>query len=174
MIKYIDFDGVILDTSPLLFKTWREHKHEGLTEDDKIAYVKKQDWQFILHNSPVINDSLYFLRQFDKETTAILSTIHSLENEGVAKISFLRECGITLPIILVPYLIDKANMVTAQNNILVDDRVHNLDIWKSHEGQAIFFNKNNLDYDEWHQENNKYPKICTLNDLDKIKVRKRK
>ena len=36
-------------------------------------------------------------------------------------------------------------MVCAKNNILVDDRVYNLDIWKEFGGHAIFFNKHNLD-----------------------------
>lgn len=174
MKKFIDFDGVILDTSPLLFKRWREIKHEGLTEDDKIAYVKNQDWNYILNNSPVINDSLYYLRHMDDENNIILSTIHSLENEGVAKVKFLRDNGVKLPIILVPYLVDKANMVCAKNNILVDDRVYNLDVWKEFGGHAVFFNKHNLDIDEWHQENIMYTKISTLNNLGKIKVRKRK
>lgn len=173
MKKFIDFDGVILDTSPLLFKTWRENIREGLTEDDKIAYVKTQDWPYILHNSPVINDSLYYLRHLDKETTSILTVVHSLENEGVAKVKFLRENNIDLPIILVPYLVDKANIVDAKNNILIDDRIYNLNIWSALGGHAIFFNKNNLDYDEWHQENVNYPKVRTLNNLEKINFKNR-
>lgn len=173
MKKFIDFDGVILDTSPLLFEKWRKHKHEGLTEEDKIAYVKTQDWPYILYNSPVINDSLYYLRQLDNETTSILTVVHSLENEGVAKVKFLREHNIKLPIILVPYPVDKANIVDCHNNILIDDRIYNLDVWVENGGHAIFFNKNNLDYDEWHQENINYPKVRTLNNLDKIKFKNR-
>ena len=173
MKKYIDFDGVIWDTSPLLFKKWHEYKHEELTESDKIAYVKTQDWSYIINNSPVINDSLYYLRQLDKHTTSILTVVHSLENEGVAKVKFLREKKIELPIILVPYLVDKANIVDAHNNILIDDRLHNLDVWIANGGHAIFFNKDNLNYDEWHQENVHYPKIRTLNNLERINYKNR-
>jgi len=174
MKRFIDFDGVILDTSPLLFKSWRKIDHGSLTEDDKITYIKEQDWKFILDNSPVINDSLYFLKQLNIKENSILTTIHSLENEGVAKVNFLRKHGILLPIILVPYLVDKTQMVVANDNILIDDRIYNLDVWESYDGHAIFFNKNNQDIDEWHQENTKYPKIRTLNDIDKIKIRNRK
>lgn len=174
MKKYIDFDGVILDTSPLLFQQWNKIKHDGLTEDDKIAYVKTQNWTVILDNSPEINDSLYILKQLDIEQNTILTTIHSLENEGVAKVKYLRKNGILLPIILVPYLVDKTQMVSSKNNILVDDRVYNLDMWELSGGHGVFFNKNHENIDEWHQENVHYPKIRTLNNLDKIKIKNRK
>lgn len=172
MHRYIDFDGVILDTSPLLFKRWREMEHETLNETDKIAYIKEQDWVFILDNSPVINGSLDVLKQLDIERNSILTTVHSLENEGVSKVKYLRKNGVWLPVILVPYVIDKAQMVDAKNNILIDDRIHNLEVWQQHGGHSVFFNKNNLDFDEWHQVNIKYPKIRTLNDINKMRNRK--
>ena len=173
MRRYIDFDGVVVDTSPLLFKEWQQMKYSTLTEEDKIEYVKKQNWEVILNNSPIINDSMYILKQLNTCENAILTTVHSLENEGVSKVKYLRKNGVLLPIIVVPYLVDKIQIVNPQNNILIDDRIYNLDVWNNAMGHAIFFNKDNLDIDEWNVKNFDYPKISTLNDLDKIKIKRK-
>ena len=49
---YIDFDGVILDTEGLLFEEWRKNPNiHNLTENDKIKYIQKSDWNYIINNS---------------------------------------------------------------------------------------------------------------------------
>ena len=61
-------------------------------------------------------------------------------------------------------------MVSAKGNILIDDKVYNLDEWVDNGGIGIFFNKDNLDYDVRGNENTKYKKINSLdilyNDID--------
>jgi len=116
---------------------------------------------------------MYILKQLNTCENAILTTVHSLENEGVSKVKYLRKNGVLLPIIVVPYLVDKIQIVNPQNNILIDDRIYNLDVWNNAMGHAIFFNKDNLDIDEWNVKNFDYPKISTLNDLDKIKIKRK-
>ena len=119
---YIDFDGVILDTEPLLFEKWRENPYRHLLpREEKIKYIQTVDWEYIINNSSVINDAIYYLKQMDPTKTAILTKIHSMENEGVAKVKWRVSNNIKQPIILVPYLVNKTDMVDAKGNILVDD-----------------------------------------------------
>ena len=94
-MRYIDFDGVILDTEDHLFYDWYKipNYHE-LTEEDKIRHVQCANWYKILHESNFINDSLYILKHMDTKNNAILTKIHSLEIEGYETIRFLRENGI--------------------------------------------------------------------------------
>lgn len=167
MVKiYIDFDGVIMDTSPHLFDIWCKIPfNEKLSENTKIKYMKLKRWMDILNQAKVINDSINELKNMDTSNTTILTKVHSLENEGVSKIRFLRDKGIRQNIIIVPYYCKKTDIVDAYGNILVDDCVKNLDEWKSMHGIPIFFNKDALDNDEWKNVNTEYPKIKTLKSL---------
>ena len=94
---YIDFDGVILDTEDLLFYEWRKNpdRHK-LSEYDKIKYIQKSDWNYIIKVSPVINDAIYYLKHMDPAKSAILTKVHSLSNEGAAKINWKKENGVKL------------------------------------------------------------------------------
>lgn len=167
---YIDFDGVILDTNELLFEEWRKNPDRHLlSEFDKIKYIQKSNWNYIINNSDIINDSIYYLQQMDPNQSSILTKIHSLDNEGIAKIRWLRDKGIKQSIILVPYAVKKTDVVDASGNILVDDSLKNLDDWKKDNGIPIFFDINNDDYDSWQQPNiKKYQKVL---DLSKIKYK---
>ena len=165
---YIDFDGVILDTEGLLFEEWRKNPNRhNLTEIDKIKYIQKSDWNYIINNSEIINDSVYYLKQMDPRQSAILTKIHSSANEGISKIRWLRDKGVKQSIILVPYMAKKTDMVDACGNILIDDCLKNLDDWSYNNGIPIFFDINNDGYDSWQQPNvKKYKKVL---DLSKIK-----
>ena len=161
---YIDFDGVILDTEPLLFEEWRKNPNRhSLPESEKIKYLQKCNWNYIINNSPVINDSLYYLRQMDPSISCILTKVHSLENESVEKIKWLRENGIKQSVVIVPYYFKKSEVAIARGNILIDDCLKNLSEWEELGGIPIFFDMNNDDYDSWHQKNVKqYKKVLTL------------
>lgn len=52
-----------------------------------------------------------------------------------------------------------------KDNILIDDKVYNLDEWSSKGGIPIFFNKNNTDIDYYGKVNTKYKKISDLSML---------
>ena len=163
-MTYIDFDGVILDTEKLLFEEWRKNpNHYLLSEKEKVEYIKQANWHFVLNNSPVINDALYYLRYMDPNTSFILTKIHSDSNEGDGKIKWLRQKKIKQRIILVPYYLRKVDMVDARNNILIDDSLKNLEEWANHGGIPIFFDIDNDNYDSWQQPNTKdYPKVLNL------------
>ena len=161
---YIDFDGVILDTEDLLFEEWRKNPNRRLLpESEKIKYMQQADWNYILNNSEIINDSLYYLSQMDPKESFILTKIHSIENEGYEKIDWIRKNGIQQPVILVQKKKKKTDMVDARNNILIDDCLKNLEDWENNNGNPIFFDMDNDDYDSWHEKNVKcYKKVMDL------------
>ena len=161
---YIDFDGVILDTEPLLFEEWRKNPDRHLLpEIEKIKYIQNSNWNYILNNSQIINDSVYYLNQMDPKTSFILTKIHSSLNEGNEKVKWIRSKEIKQRIILVPYYQKKCDMVNAKGNILVDDCLKNLYEWEEYGGKPIFFDMDNDDYDSWQQPNVRgYQKVLSL------------
>ena len=164
---YIDFDGVILNTTPHIFDEWLDNNDDiNIKELEKIEYIKGRNWHKILREASVIDDAISVLKDMDINNTAILTKVHSLENEGTEKIRFLRENGVKLDVVLVPYPLKKTDVVEASGNILIDDTVHNLDDWNKCGGECIFFNQNDFDVDEWHSLNLKYPKIKTLKNIN--------
>lgn len=149
-MRYIDFDGVILDTHKELFKEWNQQNNlNELTEKEKIEYVKNSDWERILNESFIINDSIYILKNMNPNTSAILTKVHSLENEGTAKIRYLKLHGIKQPIIIVPYNVRKVDVVDAYKNILIDDNLNNLLEWKNAGGYPMFFDQYASNTDPW-------------------------
>lgn len=166
MKKYIDFDGVIMDTYMPLFHDYLEQKEQGLYVDDTIHVINK-NWYEVIANSLVINNAIEIIKELNPTSTAILTRIHSLENEGVAKIKYLRNQDVKCDIILVPYQVKKTDIVTAENNILVDDAIFNLDEWYAAGGIPIFFDTHNNNTDGWGVTNKKYTKTRTLEILKK-------
>lgn len=164
MKYYIDFDGVILDTEELLFKEWRKRiEHKKLSEIEKIRYVQEADWNYILNNSPVINDAIYYLKNIDFNSSVILTKVHSLTNEGSAKVNWIRRNGLKQSIILVPYDVKKSDMAMAGGNILIDDCLRNLDDWVNNGGYPILFDINDDNYDSCGKYNNKgYRRVRSL------------
>ena len=161
---YIDFDGVILDTEDLLFEEWRKNPNRHLLpEIEKIKYIQRVDWPFILNNSEVMNDSLYYLKHMDPNSSFILTKVHSLTNEGSSKIEWIRRQGIEQSVILVPYDTKKCDVVDAEGNILIDDCLKNLDEWTEKKGYPIFFDYDDDNYDSWKKPNVKsYRRIRDL------------
>lgn len=156
---YVDCDGVILDSEIWLF----DEEYRGLnikTEEEKIIYIQKKNWDQILRKSEVISNAIEILKEL--KDIAILTKVHSMRNEGVAKIKIFRDLGLKNEIILVPYTLKKTDVVCATGNILVDDTLHNLDDWKLSGGIPLYFNKNSSDVDGWGNINKNYTKIKSL------------
>ncbi len=165
-MRYVDFDGVILDTEDILFYNWRLNPNrKSLTEKDKIEYIKQSNWKQIINEAKEINDALYILKNSSILDYTILTKIHSLENEGYEKIKFLRSKGIKQNIILVPYLLRKTDIVSAKDNILIDDSIKNLIDFELDGGYSMFFNKDDLDYDNFGIKNTKpFQKVRRIDD----------
>lgn len=152
---YIDFDGVILDTDVLLDKDFS--KVSNISRSD---FVKNYDWDKLVNSSDIINNSVYNLKN-TKYDVGILSKISSIK-EGVAKVKYLRKNKVLANIHLVPTELAKSDIVEAKGNILIDDKLYNLDEWNKNGGISIFFNKNNNNFDIRGNENTRYKKICNL------------
>ena len=166
---YIDFDGVILDTELLLFEEWRKNPDRfSLPESVKIEYMNNSNWKYIIENSEVISDSIYYLKHSDPTKTCILTKIHSMENEGRAKLDWKKKNNIKQPMILVPYYCKKSEVVDPRGNILIDDCLRNLDDWIEQGGLGIFFDMDDDNYDSWQQPNIKqYKKVNNLKSIIK-------
>ena len=163
---YVDFDGVILDTETLLFDE-NYYRAKLNPNFDKMKYVQEINWQNMLNKAEIINNSIEILKEMEKQIT-ILTKINSLDNEGIAKIKYLRKYKINCDIILVPFNLRKIDVVSAKNNVLIDDTVHNLDNWHNSGGRSLFFNKDNLDIDNWGNTNFNYTKIKSLDYLKSL------
>lgn len=153
--KFIDFNGVILDTESRMIELKRQYP--GLTWNE---FANTLDWDFLLRTSPVIDDAIALLRevsQKDSETT-ILTNI-DLVAEEIAKVHFLRSRGITLPIQFVPPSVQKADIyIPTKNDILVDDRPDNVMFWNQRGGKGYLFDPND-------QFPDSLPKIKSLKNL---------
>ncbi len=161
---YIDFDGVILDTEGPLFEQWiKRTDHHFLPESEKIKYIQEMDWDYVLNNSLTINDSLYYLSQMDPEQSAILTKVHSIENEAESKLRWIRNNGIVQPVFFVPYFVKKSDIVSANGNTLIDDSLKNLREWVMSGGIPVFFDKDNDNIDTWQQPNtDDFPRVLKL------------
>lgn len=159
--KYIDCDGVILDTEKDLFKKYDKLKlnNQLLT---KRQYLEEIDWNLWIYQAEVINDAINLLKNFDYKDTSILTKVHTVR-EAIAKIKYFRELKLKNEIIIVPFDLKKSEVVTAKGNILVDDFKGNLDAWQLDGGISIYFgDKESL-----------YPSISSLEEVLSGEILKR-
>ena len=134
--KFIDFNGVILDTDTRLLELKKQRSNLSWKE-----FIETIDWDFLLDTSYEIANSLTFLRdisQTDNETY-ILTNADFIE-EQVAKVQYLRKNGIVLPILFAPTGIQKSEIYFPhQGDILVDDRPENIMFWNQCGGKGYLF-----------------------------------
>lgn len=141
MNLYIDFDGVILDTIPVLDKFLLDNNIKEEEETKKREFFSKLDWEKMVHETPEINDSIKSiekLRESKKFNIAILTHVNSMQ-EAIAKINYLEEKLPDITKIIVPKAISKSKMLETKGAILVDDYGVNLDEWNEEGGIAIKF-----------------------------------
>ncbi len=163
MKVFLDFDGVILDTDGAVDL---EFDGNGSRRD----FIKNYDWFKLMRDDLIINRAFDYIKS-SKYQLNLLSKISSM-CEGQAKIKYLREKGVNIDINLVPTLINKCDVVSASGNVLIDDKIVNLDSWSDRGGISIFFNKDLKDTDIHGDINTKYPMIsdlsCLVNGIENI------
>lgn len=137
MIKYIDCDGVILDTETGLFDEYHEMKKDNPSLK-KRQYLHDMDWEYWIWQAGVLNDAVEILKNFDPKNVDILTRVHSL-NEARAKINYFRNNGVRNNVIIVPDGMVKSSVVDPFQNVLVEDSNSNLEDWDSHLGIPIFY-----------------------------------
>ncbi len=163
---YIDFDDVILNTSEVL---GRKYYNDNILID----YVKDADFVInysfnkLLKESSIINNSIEIIKKLNYKKVAILTNILSLDNEGLAKINYLRNNGIECNVILVPEHAKKTDVVKVEGCILVDDLIKNLDDWSNKGGISIFFDRYGTNIDALGVKNTKYKSTNSLEILNK-------
>lgn len=137
--RYIDCNGVIIDTETDLLDAYYEEKLHN-PQLTRSQHLQKLDWQEWLKGAKVINDALEILKCNNSYNTDILTRIHSLQ-EGKAKIEYFRKHGIQNNIFLVPNGLNKPQVVSARGNLLVDNAVSNLNGWVNDGGIPIQFSR---------------------------------
>lgn len=146
MKKYIDCDGVILDTENGLFDEYDILKKDNPQLKRKI-YLQNMDWEYWVEQANVLSDALNILKNYDPSDTDILTKVHSL-NEAIAKINYFRKRGIKNNIIIVPDNMKKSQIVDSFENILVDDSNSNLTDWKENFGIPYYFGSGQSEFDK--------------------------
>ena len=120
---FLDFDGVILDSEQRIVALKNQNLELNWEE-----FFENVDWKNLYENSNEINESLEVIKELQRQKRQlyVLSKIHTLL-EGQAKTNFLRECGIEIPILLVPPHIKKTSIYLPNDgSILVDDNYKNI------------------------------------------------
>ena len=153
MIKYIDCDGVVLDTETGLFDEYYILKKENPKLKKKV-YLNNIDWKYWIEQALVLNDAIEILKNYDPRDTNILTKVHSL-NEAVAKINYFRDKKVRNNIIIVPNEFNKSQIVDPFGNIIVDDSNSNLVDWKDNYGIPFYFGN----------EESEFEKIESLEDI---------
>ena len=164
-MRYIDLDGVILDTERLLFHEILYNKDKKfLNEEFIMKLVININWAYILKNAKEINDSIKILKQLDSNESAILTRVHS-DQEAEAKINYFKDLGIKQQVIPVFYPYKKNDIVNAKGNILVDDCLKNLRKWAMDGGYPMFFDLKGDGIDPWGEYNVKgFQKVLRIDE----------
>ena len=111
---YIDFDGVILDTLPPVYKLAKQLNLDYKTQTKEMSKLfSKIDWEELIDDSVALNDSVNAIRKLSesgKFNISILTHVNSLK-EAKAKIKFLD--GITNDLTIIP-IINKIDLPSAE------------------------------------------------------------
>lgn len=141
---YIDFDGVVMDTIPLLYNELEKHNVSMDNEEQIRSTFASFDFREIIKDKNILNDSIDCINKLlesKRFEIAFLSHVNSL-NEGVVKIRYLRRhFKDDITIIIVPKEISKTKMVHSEGAILVDDFSGNLKEWEEAGGISVRFSK---------------------------------
>ena len=141
---YIDFDGVVMDTIPLLYNELAKNNVELDNEEEVHRVFAAFDYGQIIKDKNILNDSINCIKKIlesGRFEVSFLSHINSLA-EGEVKVKYLRKhFKNNITIIMVPRSIEKPKMVHSEGAILIDDYAGNLKEWEANGGIAIRFSK---------------------------------
>ena len=141
---YIDFDGVVMDTIPLLYNELEKHNVSLGDEESIRSTFASFDFREIIKDKNILNDSIDCINKLlesKRFEIAFLSHVNSLD-EGIVKIRYLRRhFRDDITIIIVPKEISKTKMVHSEGAILVDDFSGNLKEWEEAGGISVRFSK---------------------------------
>ena len=140
---YIDFDGVVMDTIPPLYRALEEAGVNFADKDETMKFFSRFDFSSIINDHAILNDSIKCIKKLIKSNMfeiSFLTHVNSLE-EGAVKTEYLRKYFKKITIIIVPKQISKTKMVHSEGAILVDDYAGNLKEWESTGGIPVRFSQ---------------------------------
>ena len=139
---FIDFDGVILDTQVEIDRLFYEHG--GVINEDWDKFLKYEiDWERLLNDSKVIDDSLNILKTLYKndKKVSVFSRVFSLR-EAQSKLTYLRDNNVLVDFVICPGRTRKSEVIVPNiNRFLVEDSISNAMDWKDNNGVELFFTK---------------------------------
>ena len=145
-ILYCDCDGVILNTIEIAFNMM---KILGYDINDVVQrnyffkYMVK--WDEVFEQAEAINNSINkikLLRESDIFSDIIILTrLSGGYDEERLKRELFKECLPDTKVITLQFDLEKAAVVKAVNNVLIDDEERNCNNWKQYDGTAILFSE---------------------------------
>lgn len=140
---YIDFDGVVMDTIPILYSALEKSEVDLSNEREVSIFFATYDFNKVINDDNILNNSIECINNIinsNKFEIAFLTHVNSL-TEGCVKVEYLRKKFKDISIIMVPKEISKTKVVHSKDAILIDDYSGNLKEWEDNGGIAIRFNK---------------------------------
>lgn len=141
---YIDFDGVVMDTIPVLY-SYVEKMGVSVKDGEAASkIISTFDFREIIKDKNILNDSINCINKLldsKRFEISFLTHVNSLD-EATVKIKYLRShFKDTITIIIVPKSISKTKMVHSEGAILVDDYSGNLKEWTEANGIGVRFSQ---------------------------------
>lgn len=136
---FIDFDGVILDTIPLLYEEAKRQEYEATDAE----FYKNFNFKCILKDKYIINDAVNSINKLIESglfEISILTHVNSLK-EASDKVNYIRTHFSDITVIICPKNISKTKMVHTKGAILVDDYAGNLREWENEGGISVRFSR---------------------------------
>ena len=153
-IFYCDCDGVIMNTIEIAFQIMRQN---GCNMNDRreIDYYFKRllDWNEVFDKATFINNSIERLKIIKEDNifqdTIILTKLSGGYDEERLKRDLFNDILPGFKVITLQYGLSKALVVSAKDNVLLDDELGNCKDWRDKDGIAILFSQymRNLDED---------------------------
>ena len=140
---YIDFDGVVMDTIPMLYAALEASGTDVSNEAERRRFFSTYDFDMVINDEYILNDSIECIKRLiesKKFEISFLTHVNSLA-EGISKVNYLRKYFKDITIIIVPKEISKTKIVHSSGAILVDDYSGNLKEWEAEGGIAVRFSK---------------------------------
>ena len=109
---YIDFDGVVMDSIPLLYAALEASGADYSVEEERRRFFSTYDFDLVINDDNILNDSIGCINKLIESNMfeiSFLTHVNSLQ-EGISKINYLREKFKNITIIIVPKEISKTKI----------------------------------------------------------------
>ena len=145
-ILYIDFDGVILNTIEVVREMLRRDGCDADNWWEINRYFRRKDiWLEVFEKATIINDAINQIKKVMElgifSEVIILTKITNVFDEERLKRDLLNQVLPGVRVITLQNGLNKALVVKAKGNVLVDDEPYNCVDWEKEDGIAISFSQ---------------------------------